>query len=212
MERIVTYVQHANILRIALAAIALTSTPALGQSQASPRPKLEPPADITPLYGNTVELKIGRATGLTGSPAIQRRYYFTADGNRVLTTVLGPEDHADGSYSGVTFGREEKTCIEPNQSFTGAQSIVCGTMMVRQNIVTLIHETQRWNTALRYADGNRLETVFSFNGRGQCSFIWEEKRDTGATSRASSPGERNVGTCRILDGRHMDRPQLTILE
>jgi len=208
-ERVVIHVQHANISRMVLVAVAATllSTPAPGESQGTSRPRPEAPADIRPLYGNTVELKIGREIGQTRQPAIQSRYYFTADGKQVLTAWQRPESDADGSYRGVTYGREDKTCIENSPTGNGEQSIICGTLMVRQNIVTLIQERRRWNTAFQFVHSDRIETVFSFNGQGQCSFIWEERRVIGTTSYAAVPGESNTGTCRVVAGRHLDVPR-----
>lgn len=203
------YIQHTNILRIALVAVAamLPSTPVQGESEASLRPAPTTPADITPLYGNTVELIIGPTISRMGHPTVQHRYYFTVDGKRVLTAFYHPASDSGSSYRGVTYGREEKTCIENNPTGGGEESIICGTLMVRQNIVTLIQERRRWNTAFNFVHSDRLETVFSFNGQGQCSFIWEERRVIGATSHASIPGESNSGTCRVLAGRHLDAPQ-----
>lgn len=166
-------------------------------------------AGITRLYGNTVEIKTEHIVERGRTYPELRWFYFTRDGEHALTAWHKREGDSEGVFRGVTYGREKKLCVESGPSGKGEHSIICGMMMVRANIVTLIEERRLWNTARDYAYSDRLETVFSFNDHDECSFIWEERR---AIDRAyiSQPGESTIGSCRIVKGRRLEGAEILL--
>tara|TARA_R110000868_G_scaffold1871_3_gene14852 strand:- start:1904 stop:2440 length:537 start_codon:yes stop_codon:yes gene_type:complete len=167
------------------------------------------PSNIEALYGNTVEIKIEFAHNGTRFYPVITRYYFTKDGNYVLTAWGKRDTDRDDEFRGVTFGREKKLCVEPPPGDDGMSMVLCGTMKVRDTVITLIKERRSWNTAISYAYNDQLETVFSFNGDGECSFIWEESRAIDS-DYVAIPGDSNFGSCSISQGRHLYGREMVI--
>ncbi len=167
------------------------------------------PDDLAGLYGNTIELKTEHILEHGRTYPELRWFYFTGDGKHVLTAWHKRNGDPESLFRGVTYGREEKKCIENTPPGKGEHSIICGKLMVRANIVTLLEERRMWDTSRNYAFSDQLETVFSFNGHGECSFIWEERK---AIDRdyVSLPGETTIGTCRVIEGRRLDGAEIVL--
>lgn len=188
------YIQPARILRIVFLVF-------IWSSHAS----AEPEADISSLYGNTVEIVYEFTQyGLHFGP-YNRRYYVTPDGTKVL--LAWPSTF--GKNRGTSFGLHEKLCIEQTYLNTDRHNIVCGVFSIDDNLITLSWDSKYWSTQLGVADSSRGETVFTVDGPGQCSFV--RAGTVASTSDANIPQgvDRTVyglrGTCRVLPGRQMEQ-------
>jgi len=189
--------------------IATFLLPASAQSAPpASRPSQPPPADITALYGNTVEIVVEvSANPEYGTPPYEMRFwrYMVKDGSR----ILGSSEAFEGEDRGTTFGHDERICIEQKLSGYTKQVIMCGSFSVQGHIVTTNLDMKSWDTErLQTLDG-QIEMVFSVDGPGRCSFLG--RRSVLTSDLGTARPVWNTGSCRILEGRRMELPDGTSL-
>jgi len=203
------HIRRCDVLQTAsfIAVFSLTAASAQPASPA-PLPSQPPPADISALYGNTVEIVVEvPANPQYSAPPYEMRFrrYMTKDGSR----ILGPSDAYEGENRGTTFGRDERICIEQKLSGYTKHMIYCGSFSVQGQIVTMNLDMKSWNTEYLDTLDGQIEMAFSVDGTGQCSFLG--RRSVLISDLGTTRPVWNTGSCQILEGRRMEVPDGTSL-
>lgn len=168
-------------------------TPALAESA---------PSNIGPLLGNTLDLTIELKIGAQRDE-LHQRFYFTKDGTHILSPA--PKGMLE-EYEGITYGLNEKLCVEHQRVGYDFHFVACGSFSVTRNIVTLHFDSKDWANEQARTGSAKIETVIAVDGPGKCRFISEERfltNDIG-TNRLYS----TTGTCHVLEGRQMETTSL----
>jgi len=194
------HIRHGIVLRTVLFIAALSLQACAQSASPAPRPSQPPPADITALYGNTVEIIVE----VSANPKYEHQhwYYVVNDGSRILESS---GQAFEGENRGTTFGRDERICVEQKRVDSAERMILCGSFSVQGHIVTMNFDMKSWDTERLEFHNGQSETVFSVDGARQCSFLGRRSvwiSDLGTTHPVS-----NTGSCRILEDRHLDAPR-----
>ena len=146
----------------------------------------------------TIELKVGDRRD-----ELSQRFYITKDGAHILSPA--PKGMLEQEYEGITYGLNEKLCIEYQRAGYDYHFVACGSFSVTRNLITLYFDSKDWANEHARTGSAKIETVIAVDGPGKCRFITEERfltNDIG-TNRLYS----TTGTCSILEGRHLNGPQ-----
>ncbi len=183
--------QHANLLRVVVVALIM-SLQGCAEAAGIYSP---PPADISSIYGNTVQLEFQMTGGRYVYAPTDLRLYVTKDG----THILSLDSTVKGENRGVTYGRDENLCIEHQFEKWDGNAVLCGLFTVRQNGVTLHLDRRFWDeNRSDLATSVHYTTIFTLDAPGRCSFVRQEM--TGGPDIIFA----TKGKCRVLEGRQMN--------
>lgn len=193
------HIRRNNILRTVLFIGTFLLQACAQPAPPVPRPSQPPPADITALYGNTVEIVVE----VSANPKYehQHRYYIVNDGSRILESS---GQVFEGENRGTTHGRDERICIEQKRARSAERMILCGSFSVQGHVVTMNFDMKSWDAERLQIIDAQIATVFSVDGPSRCSFVRRQSILTSnfGTNRPVS----TTGSCRILEGRRMELP------
>lgn len=179
------------------AAIILQLATLVTMSVVSSAPARSASPGIDVLLGNTIDLTIELKIG-DRRDELRQRFYFTKDGTHILSPA--PKGMLE-EYEGITYGLNEKLCVEHQRVGYDFHFVACGSFSVTRNLVTLHFDSKDWANEQARTGSAKIETVIAVDGPGKCRFISEERfltNDIG-TNRLYS----TTGTCRVMRGRHM---------